>query len=1401
MSVLLQVFDFSKSTHLLKYWEEEVVMVRKLLINILALVCVIACVFGMVACDITKEHTHTFDSKWSYDDDFHWHAATCEHTSEKKDRAAHNLVDGKCVVCDFEDDSAPKIYKTVTFNLNGGDGNIDSMQFVVGKVMSDLPNPTRNGYKFICWEEALGSEYTPASVMPDRNLSLIAKWEKVLTKYSDKYVSFKPATEGVKNSLLQLEYGDQVDKFIYVEITSDDLGGVDKVGQSNNFNLRSMDGMEYKVNSGYTWAWFQGSFDVPNGAQRFTLDYGSNIQFVTISDGNGVVQQTYLVDLYVMHDYYISLYNNIYETEPYEKVRIIENERFQESYKTAESKFEADKRVYKNAETGNFEDFVYSTAITKNWSLYQTYKPYTIEAELDGAILDGKLEIKPYTTEYVLPVPVKEGYDFLGWKNSDGKYLTDMEGNGGIKYLAEKTDKTKPAAISVSDKLIAAFEVSNKFYDADCDVVSSFNAVRKLTYTDKYNTEISRTTFTAEAGHKITSGTVRVEVGKEITVTAGKLGHTFKGWYDGKIKLSDEAEYTFAMPLENINYSAEYEVAEELKPFLFTATADTVTITGIQDKTVVEIVVPDYVTNIKHGAFEDCNSIKSITLPFVGEASKDSNSVYFGWIFGAYNSSPQWAYVPESLKRVVITNTTSIGKHAFSDCRNITSITISESVTFIDSYAFVDCYKLVEVYNLSSLNITKGAESHGGIAYYAKSVYTSLDEKSKVETTDDGYTFYADDDEVYLINYNGKERELTLPDNFKGKNYAINNHAFYSFASVDDIDRVCQFEKLIIPRGVTAIGDQAFGYCKKLTDVTISDSVNYISNGAFLACHNIENITIPFVGETKDGVENVLFGSIFGATSYEGIINYVSESLKTVTITGGTTIGDNAFRGCEYITNITLPQTLTSIGNNSFYACEGLTEIELPEELENIGNNAFYGCINITNITVPDSVTNIGYSAFGACNLESITIPFVGDRIRESSDTTQYPLGYIFATRGYQDVPTVSIKQFKNGNSSTANAVNYYFPLSLESVTITGGNILYGAFYNCSTLTNITIPEDITSIGKYAFYGCSNLKNLELPENLTDIGQLAFSGCSSLESINIPKGIQSIKDEFNNCGFTSLVIPDTVTLIYNGALNGCSKLESLTIPFVGGAFTTANEKNAVPFGHIFGSSSYIGGVAITQNYYKDNTTTTSSRYYIPSRLKEVTVTGENLHYGAFDNCEDITVVLTENLRYISEGAFGRTVEQTIKYTGDITSLCKVDNYSLNKLLIDGEELTGEIIIPEGVTSIGAGMFFAFNEVTSVKLPNSVTSIGDRAFEYCRSLTSVTIGNSVTKIGFYAFDNCSNLNKVYYKGTSTEWSSIIINSGNSYLTNATRYYYSETQPTDTENNYWHYAEDGVTVVEW
>ena len=150
-------------------------------------------------------------------------------------------------------------------------------------------------------------------------------------------------------------------------------------------------------------------------------------------------------------------------------------------------------------------------------------------------------------------------------------------------------------------------------------------------------------------------------------------------------------------------------------------------------------------------------------------------------------------------------------------------------------------------------------------------------------------------------------------------------------------------------------------------------------------------------------------------------------------------VGNDAFQGCGFLTNIDLPESLTSIGRNAFWGCDSLTSIIIPDSVTSIGYSTFSECKSLTNINIPDSVTSIGDFAFSGCDsLTSINIP--------------------------------------NG------------------VT----NIGHSTFSECKSLTNINIPDSVTSIGDFAFSGCDSLTSINIPNGVTNIGQGAFKNCGSL---------------------------------------------------------------------------------------------------------------------------------------------------------------------------------------------------------------------------------------------------------------------------------------------------------------
>lgn len=255
-----------------------------------------------------------------------------------------------------------------------------------------------------------------------------------------------------------------------------------------------------------------------------------------------------------------------------------------------------------------------------------------------------------------------------------------------------------------------------------------------------------------------------------------------------------------------------------------------------------------------------------------------------------------------------------------------------------------------------------------------------------------------------------------------------------------------------------------------------------------------------------------------GRSAFEGCAGLTSIIIPT----NVTSIDSLIFSDCTSLTNVEIPDGVTSIGYAAFQNCASLTNIRIPNCVTSIGDSAFYGCASVTNIEVPDQVAKIGNSAFSGCNsLKSITLPFVGD----SPTATSHTFSYFFGKAG--------------------------IPSSLKMVTITGGeNIPNSAFYNCTSLTNISIPSTVTSIGSDAFRECTGLTNFVIPNGVTSIESSTFAGCTGLSSITIPNSVTSIWTcAFEGCvSLTNISIPSSVTSIWKEAFAGCTGLTSIEIP-------------------------------------------------------------------------------------------------------------------------------------------------------------------------------------------------------------------------------------------------------------
>ena len=442
-----------------------------------------------------------------------------------------------------------------------------------------------------------------------------------------------------------------------------------------------------------------------------------------------------------------------------------------------------------------------------------------------------------------------------------------------------------------------------------------------------------------------------------------------------------------------------------------------------------------------------------------------------------------------------------------------------------------------------------------------------------------------------------------------------------------------------------------------------------------------------------------------------------------------------------------------------------------------IYEKAFYNNSSITSVVIPDSVTSIGNYAFENCSaLKDVYITDIAAWCNISfGNYSANPLYYAtYATNLYLNGELITELVIPDGVTAIPMYA-FYKQNSITSVTIPDSVTSIGdyAFADCDALTSVIIGNGVVFIGNYAFYYCSALKDVYI----TDIASwcnISFESSSAnplyyatnfylngelITELVIPDGVTSIGNyAFYGCdALTSVVVPDSVTSIGSSAFSGCSSLESITLPFVGDSIKTSTDTYQYPFGYIFGTSSYTGGISTYQYYYGSSISdTTYTTYYIPARLKSVTITGGNILYGAFYNCSRLTSVTIGNgVEFIGDDAFYYCYNLKDVYITDIAAWCNIsfgDYYSANplyyatNLYLNGELIT-ELVIPDGVTSIGNYAFYDYNALTSVTIPDSVTTIGDYAFYDCDALTSVTIGNGVTSIGDCAFRDCDGLTSV------------------------------------------------------
>ena len=819
--------------------------------------------------------------------------------------------------------------------------------------------------------------------------------------------------------------------------------------------------------------------------------------------------------------------------------------------------------------------------------------------------------------------------------------------------------------------------------------------------------------------------------------------------------------------------------------------------------------IPNSVTSIGRAAFYNCSSMTSVTIgksltsidsdafrecKGLTEINVDSDNTQYTSQDGVLFNKDKTTIIRYPAQKNGTTynipnSVITIDYEAFCYCNRLTSVTIPNSVTTIASFAFYGSI------GLTAVTIPNSVTS---IDFSAFSYCNGLTEIN----VESGNTQYSSQDGV-LFN-NDKTTIVRYPSAKTGTTYTIPESVTsiggYAFFDCNGLTSVT------IPNSVTTIGNDAFVYCDGLTSVNIPDSVKIIGYSAFCDCTGLTSVTIPSsvtsIGyEAFRSVNNIVnLSSVTSEDNWEAksytsgsdfefsedgktLIKYKGSSRDVYIPSTVISIGDGAFQNHTEIASVYIPNSVESIGERAFQYCDGLETVTIPESVKSIGDKAFAGCNGLTSIVIPESVTSLASTAFESCdNLTDIYYAKDGIRYRELNDN---------------EVEVAPL--WFNGTSSYRGSVVIPESISLGNKTYSVTRIGEYAFWDC-VIDGITIPNSVTSIGKYAFDKCCGVESIVIPESVESFGEGAFNLCVDLKEINIPNSITSIPDyAFSDCrSLESIVIPESVKTIGDYAFYGCSNLSSIELPesvtYIGtdafaGTKVPEEDRKSVINGIIYksaGSSLTVTGLSKNANITEVTIPATVNGYPVKSiapkafannlNLKSVII-GDNIETigeSAFANCRRIrTITLGESVKNIEAKAFrgchaATTImvpdnavigEEAFMYVKNIVYSGTNDNESWKALTVNGyvegdfvyadsskKVLTGyfgtaeKVEIPNCV-EIGPFSFFESLGLKSVTIPSTVTRIGKSAFSNCRDLKTINIPSSVSYIGLDAFCAC------------------------------------------------------------
>lgn len=565
-----------------------------------------------------------------------------------------------------------------------------------------------------------------------------------------------------------------------------------------------------------------------------------------------------------------------------------------------------------------------------------------------------------------------------------------------------------------------------------------------------------------------------------------------------------------------------------------------------------------------------------------------------------------------------------------------------------------------------------------------------------------------EDGTIYTHEYIDEFESFSFVLNANGRGYTLQGRGNVS-------DR-----NLVIPetyRGlpVTSIINDAFGMDKNIDSIVIPDSVALIGDGAFAGCVNMKKATVPALA-----------------------IQYLPTSVQDVTITSGSKIDAQAFKGFSALRSVKLCDSITEIGASAFEGCTALSSINLASVKE-IKNDTFNGCKALASVSIPKSITTIGADAFKDCT-SIAKVEYAGDVNGWVS------IGFANADANplkYAKKLMIDGEDVKEANVNTATSINAY------------------SLYNAQALETVKIGDNVTSVGEQAFSGCSSLNSFVVSASNTAYSSVAgilytkdaktlLAAPANLATATISDGTITIKSEaFRNSTVSSIAIPSSVVTIEDGVFIDAKNLVNVSFDDLSllnsiGANAFANCSSLQTFGlkedgllQTIGAGAFANCVRLRQF----------------SVLLGVNSIGDN----AFEGCRSLVEVVDYSLAIEVQkgtafnGGIGKNAINVYTSAPANNFTVTSDGYVFynnngTQLLLYYTGSETELVLPDdsvvGSYEIYDNAFYGNKAITSVVIGDAVTKIGANAFMFCNNLASVALGNNLIEIGSYAFYQCA-----------------------------------------------------------